>query len=86
MTWCQDEVRRSRVLPSFLDANFVERVAIEVCTAHFSTNISHQECLFKESYAIGLTRRAGSLAKIGCMALTSLFELSRANTDSLRRW
>ena len=28
----QDEVRRSRALLSFLDANSVERVAIDVCT------------------------------------------------------
>ena len=27
----QDEVCKSRALPSFLDANFVERVAIDVC-------------------------------------------------------
>ena len=41
------------------------------------TNISHQECLFKESYAIGLTRRPSSLAKVGCIALTSTRGLPR---------
>ena len=30
MIWCQDEVRRSRALPSFLDANSIEHVAIDV--------------------------------------------------------
>ena len=108
-------------LHSFLDANSVERVAIDVCTAqgegrhpkdrfalsvtekagavnflcpdverhpkdYFRTNISHQECFFKESYAISLTRRPSSLAKVGCMALTTLPESSRADIDSLGRW
>ena len=63
---------------------------INVCTAqgeerhpkdYFRTNISHQEWLFKEFYAIGLTWKPSSLAKIGCMALTSLLESSKANTD-----
>ena len=31
--------------------------------------------------AFGLTRRPSSLAKVGCMALTSLSESSRADTD-----
>ena len=79
MTWCQDEVCRSRALFYFLDANFVERVTIDVCTAHFPTNISHHKCLFKEFYAIDLTRRASSLAKVGYMASTWFCELSRAN-------
>ena len=63
---------------------------INVCTAQdeerhskefFRTNISHQECLFKESYVIGLTRRPSSLAKVGYMALTSLPGSRRADTD-----
>ena len=33
MTLCQDKVRRSQALPSFLGANSVEHVAINVCTA-----------------------------------------------------
>ena len=79
MTWYQGETCRSRALPFFLDANSVECVTIDVYTAHFSTNISHQECLFKESYMIDLIRRASSLAKVGYMTSTSFSELIRAN-------
>ena len=75
----------SHALPSFLDANSVERVAIDfLCfdikrhpKNHIRTNISHQEWLFKESYMIGLTWRASFLAKVGCMALTSTRGLPR---------
>ena len=89
MTWCQDEIRRSQALPSFLDMSSAERVAIEfLCsnikrhpTDYFWTNISQQKCLFKESYAIGLTRRASSLVKIRCMALTSIIHVSLFNAE-----
>ena len=63
---------------------------INVCIAHgeerhskdfFRTIISHQECLFKEFYAIGLTRRTSSLTKVGYMALTPLSESRKADTD-----
>ena len=83
MSWYQDEVHRSRALPSFLDINSVEHEAINVCTAqdeekhpkdYFRTNISHQECLFKEFYAIGLTRRPSFIAKVGRMVLNSILE------------
>ena len=85
----KDEIRRSRALPSFLDANSVERVAIEfLCSDvekhpkdYFRTNISHQECLFKKSYAIGLTWRPSSLAKVGCMALTLTVHVSLFNAE-----
>ena len=84
MTWCQDEICRLRALPFFLDANSAEHVAIKfLCSDvkkhpkdYFRTNISHQECLFKEFYAIGLTRRASLLAKIGYMASTSTVYVS----------
>ena len=75
---------------SFLDTNSVECEAIDVCTAqgekkhskdYFQTKISHQEYLFKESYAIGLTRRACSLAKVGYMALTSTVHVSLINAE-----
>ena len=49
---------------------------------YIRTNISHQKCFFKESYAISLTRKPSFLAKVGCRALTSLPKLSRANIDS----
>ena len=79
MLWCKDEVCGSWALPCFLDANSVERVAISFLYSnverhpkdYFRPNVSHQEYLFKESYAIGLTQKTGSLAKVGCMASTS---------------
>ena len=70
ITWCPDEVRRSRLLSSFLDANSVEYVAIDICTVYFPTNISHQECFFKEFYAISLTQRPSSLVRVEYMVLT----------------
>ena len=87
----KDEIRRSWALPSFLDANSVERVAIEfLCSNvkrypkdYFRTNISHQEYLFKKSYAIGLTWWFSFLAKVGCMALTFRIHGTRSRVASL---
>ena len=85
MLWYQNEIRKSRALFSFLNANSVKRVAIDfLCSDiekhpkdHFRTNISYQQCFFKESYTIGLTQRASSLAKVGFMASTSTRGLPR---------
>lgn len=48
---------------------------------YFQTNISYQEYLFKEFYAIDLTQRPSFLVKVGYMTLTSLLESSRADID-----
>ena len=48
----------------------------------FPTNISHQEYLFQESYTIGLTRRASSIAKVGCMTLILRMHETRSRVAS----
>ena len=89
ITCYQDEICRSRALPSFLDTNSAEYVVIKFLYSdvekhpkdYFRTNISHQKCLFKGSYANGLTRRASFLAKVGCMVPTSTVHVSLFNAE-----
>ena len=54
LVYDQDEVRRSRALPSFLDANSVERVAIDVCTGQ------GEERHPKDRFALSVTKNAAT--------------------------
>ena len=54
MTGYPDEVRRSRALPSFLDANSIERVAIDVCTGQ---GVEQHP---KDRFVLSVTEKAAS--------------------------
>ena len=83
MIWYKDEVRRSWAFIG-IQRGAVDFLYFDVkkhLKDYFRTNISHQKCLFKESYAIGLTRSAFSLAKVGCMTSISTVHISLFNAE-----